>query len=489
MKKPNRRSKRSSVADSSSPATDEGNIPESQREPGCESRVRDLEVENRALKREIEELREKLDNLPSTPLDGKRRVKQDDPVSELKKKLSSQSKLSAQRHKGSGDERIDEIRRLKAQRVQLLCKIKLDSVQFRLAKASLEKEVLQLKKEQRRNAYEMHKLLTLNQRQKRVLQRKTEEASMATKHLNGLLESRKASSSRTSGTRTGTSPGIQGTELELKVQARVEEIQSEFERQMEEMADELRKFEEEAEMLKEENYRLLLQDKETECVARDSDLRDLKVEVAQLSNLVNQLGRAKAHVEPVKSSASGGSSSVQLDMNASESHCGENIAAIGKSGSGVCCSCSKKSLCKTSKCECRATQGSCGPRCGCAFSKCTNRELLIKLDDSLQLKQPQSHVHESDTLDAKNGIVTCQPAELNNDCQPQRKPLREVGNTLNNSSPGKPGKKARRQNAVTQVGVADLLAENAGCQTNAGKLAPTDIPVKQTRVTRSRVSN
>lgn len=75
----------------------------------------------------------------------------------------------------------------------------------------------QLKKEGRRNEYEMHKLLALNQRQKmvnrfsnnsfllywlnplfmsslQVLQRKTEEASLATKRLKELLESRKTSS-------------------------------------------------------------------------------------------------------------------------------------------------------------------------------------------------------------------------------------------------------------------------------------------------------
>lgn len=38
----------------------------------------------------------------------------------------------------------------------------------------------------------MHKLLALNQRQKMVLQRKTEEAAMAYKRLKELLESRKA---------------------------------------------------------------------------------------------------------------------------------------------------------------------------------------------------------------------------------------------------------------------------------------------------------
>lgn len=38
-----------------------------------------------------------------------------------------------------------------------------------------------------------------------------------------------------------------------------------------------------------------------------------------------------------------------------------------------CCSCSKKSLCKTTKCKCRSTGRSCGSLCGCALGKCSNR--------------------------------------------------------------------------------------------------------------------
>lgn len=206
MKKGNRRSKRSSIADSSSPSKDESDQPHQNQD--CDKRVHDLEKENEALKREIEELKEKDGAKISSPISvggsvGKR--KQDDiqklrnleeQVMELKKKLNAHSQLSKLKQKTCESGRPDEIQRLKAQKVQLLCKMKLDSVQFRLSKASLEREVLQMKKEQRRNQYEMRKLLALNQRQKLVLQRKTEEASMAAKRLKGLLESRKALSQK-----------------------------------------------------------------------------------------------------------------------------------------------------------------------------------------------------------------------------------------------------------------------------------------------------
>ncbi|KDO81180.1 hypothetical protein CISIN_1g0085893mg, partial [Citrus sinensis] len=138
--------------------------------------------------------------------------------------------------------------------VHLQQKIKQESEQFRMWKASREKEVLQLKKEGRRNEYEMHKLLALNQRQKMVLQRKTEEASMATKRLKELLESRKASSRETSGSDSNIifyeKALMQAIEHELEVTVRVHEVRSEYERQMEErarMANEVARLKEESE--------------------------------------------------------------------------------------------------------------------------------------------------------------------------------------------------------------------------------------------------
>lgn len=155
----------------------------------------------------------------------------------------------------------DEIQKIKSQKVQLQHKIKQESEQFRLWKALREKEVLQLKKEGRRNEYEMHKLLALNQRQKMVLQRKTEEASMATKRLKELLESRRASR-ETSGTANGNGPGVQALmqaiEHELEVTVRVHEVRTEYERQMEEragMAKEVARLKEEAEISKQANSR------------------------------------------------------------------------------------------------------------------------------------------------------------------------------------------------------------------------------------------
>ncbi|KAL7262479.1 hypothetical protein ACSBR1_000785 [Camellia fascicularis] len=233
-----------------------------------EKKVHELEHEKRTLQKEIEQLRHNLQNISSGSDENTQKLKEDylhklnvleAQVAELKKKQDAQAQLLRQKQKSDeAAKRLqDEIHRIKTQKVQLQQKIKQESEQFRLWKASREKEVLQLKKEGRRNEYEMHKLLALNQRQKMVLQRKTEEAAMATKRLKELLEARKVSS-RDAG--NGNGPGIQALmqaiEHELEVTVRVHEVRSEYERQIEErskMAKEVAELKEEAQKLKQIN--------------------------------------------------------------------------------------------------------------------------------------------------------------------------------------------------------------------------------------------
>ncbi|XP_020547897.1 LOW QUALITY PROTEIN: kinesin-like protein KIN-4C [Sesamum indicum] len=227
-----------------------------------EKKVQDLELEKSALQKEIEALKHNLANISSNSDDSAQKLKEEylqklnvleTQVAELKKKQDAQAQLLRQKQKSDEAARRlqDEIQRIKTQKVQLQQKIKQESEQFRLWKASREKEVLQLKKEGRRNEYEMHKLLALNQRQKLVLQRKTEEAAMATKRLKELLDSRKASR-ETPGGGSNKGPGIQALvqtiEHELEVTVGVHEVRSEYERQMKERA----KMGEEVARLKEE---------------------------------------------------------------------------------------------------------------------------------------------------------------------------------------------------------------------------------------------
>ncbi|KAG0480048.1 hypothetical protein HPP92_010906 [Vanilla planifolia] len=168
-----------------------------------EKKLLELEQEKKSLQKEIEELRFNLASISSTSGESAQKLKEEylhkltmleSQVSELKKKQEAQSQLLRQKQKSDdAAKRLqEEIQRIKSQKVQLQQKIKQESEQFRSWKTSREKEVLQLKKEGRRNEYEMHKLLALNHRQKMVLQRKTEEAAMAMKRLKELLEAKKS---------------------------------------------------------------------------------------------------------------------------------------------------------------------------------------------------------------------------------------------------------------------------------------------------------
>ncbi|KAK9164017.1 hypothetical protein Syun_004919 [Stephania yunnanensis] len=227
-----------------------------------EKKVQELEQEKRSLMKEIEDLRFNLANISSASDDGAQNLKEqylqklnilEAQVAELKKKQEAQSQILRQKQKSDeAAKRLqDEIQRIKSQKVQLQQKIKQESEQFRLYKASHEKKVL-------RTEYEMHKLMALTQRQKMVMQRKTEEASMATKRLKELLESKKTASRPVNGNGPGLQALMQTIEHELEVTVRVHEVRAEYERQMEAyvkawraaMANEVAKLKEEAEMLK-----------------------------------------------------------------------------------------------------------------------------------------------------------------------------------------------------------------------------------------------
>lgn len=133
------------------------------------------------------------------------------------------------------------------------------------------------------------------------------------------------------------------------------------------------------------------------------------------------------------------------DREASKSeHFGGTNIVRDKKEAGVCCSCSKKSLCKTTKCRCRSNGGSCGKSCGCALSKCTNREAApVKLSYSLELEMAGSSLNCSGNVMAeKNGIAASEgamllqkeldekSADMNENLRPRKEPLCDIGNIL-----------------------------------------------------------
>ncbi|XP_062018976.1 kinesin-like protein KIN-4A isoform X1 [Rosa rugosa] len=215
-------------------------------------KIMELEDEKRAVQKERDHLLGEVENLAAS--DGQAQKLQDvhsqklkaleAQILDLKKKQESQVQLLKQKQKSDeAAKRLqDEIQSIKAQKVQLQQRIKQEAEQFRQWKASREKELLQLRKEGRRNEYERHKLQALNQRQKMVLQRKTEEAAMATKRLKELLEARKSSARDNSVVAHGNgSNGTHGQnnekslqrwlDHELEVMVNVHEVRHEYEKQ------------------------------------------------------------------------------------------------------------------------------------------------------------------------------------------------------------------------------------------------------------------
>ncbi|KAK1363794.1 kinesin-like protein KIN-4A [Heracleum sosnowskyi] len=164
-------------------------------------KIRELEEEKRIVQEERDSLLAEIERLAACDVPSvvhKNHTQQlealEVQISDLKKKQDNQHLLLKQKQRNEeATKRLQtEIHSIKVQKVQLQHKIKQEAERFRQLKALHEKELLQLRKEGRRNEFERHKLQALNQRQKLVVQRKTEEAAVATKRLKQLLESRKA---------------------------------------------------------------------------------------------------------------------------------------------------------------------------------------------------------------------------------------------------------------------------------------------------------
>lgn len=209
--------------------------------------LEELEEEKRAVQQERDRLLAEVESLNADGQTHKLRDAQlqklktlEAQILDLKKKQENQLQLLKEKQKSdeAAKKLQEEIQYIKSQKVQLQHKIKQESEQFRQWKASREKELLQLRKEGRRNEYERHKLQALNQRQKLILQRKTEEAAMATKRLKELLEARKSSGRDNSAGMNGT-PGSHMSEKslqkwldqELEVMVHVHEVRNEYEKQ------------------------------------------------------------------------------------------------------------------------------------------------------------------------------------------------------------------------------------------------------------------
>ncbi|XP_010450332.1 PREDICTED: kinesin-like protein KIN-4C [Camelina sativa] len=399
-----------------------------------EKKIRDLESVNEALKCDVEELKSKLADVSISSSVGTLQLSREFSQKSIATKvegMSSRSKsnllsmCSTKKYKTeSSVKQFDgEVQKLKAQKVKLHCKIKLDSMHFRLVKTSLEKEVLQLKKELRKSEFEKQVLSALNNRQKRILQLKNTHALTALKRRKLLLQSKMISSNKNKGPLKGTSSGIQESSNETGLQMKLNEIHSDYERQMKEMAEEVKRFSLEAGVLKGE-----FEGEQSSCsgscdnqindTPMDSELKELKEEFNKLSTLVSQMEMTKSQFsetdkvqgEPVERSITSKNTDDQSTLAPSQPETSEEtLCKKEQNKADLCCSCTKKSLCKTKSCKCRANGSGCGDSCGCLASKCSNRE-----EENVKPMQP---------VDAKK------PAGISHDDKDANKqPLRDIGN-------------------------------------------------------------
>ncbi|NWH66467.1 KIF4 protein, partial [Geococcyx californianus] len=184
--------------------------------------IKDLELEVSNLQKEKEELEAALHmakkDANQAKLSERRRKRLQEleaQISELKKKLTEQSKLL--KLKESTERTVcklnQDIREMKNQRVQLMRQMKEDAEKFRQWKQQKDKEVIQLKERDRKRQYELIKIERDFQKQANVLRRKTEEAAAANKRLKIALQKQQEAADKRKATQNR---GMEGAAARVK---------------------------------------------------------------------------------------------------------------------------------------------------------------------------------------------------------------------------------------------------------------------------------
>lgn len=148
---------------------------------------------------------------------------------------------------------------------------------------------------------------------------------------------------------------------------------------------------------------------------------------------------AKLHTRKRKSKGEH-SSMEKCQLNAISENVKEGLpegpdGASEETAEDVCCSCSKYSSCKTTKCKCRALGIGCGSSCGCRASKCANRASGSKMSQEGAENDSSIDEADKDRLLATQGAELLQGALVERPPKPpndegRRKALSDIGNTL-----------------------------------------------------------
>lgn len=167
----------------------------------------------------------------------------------------------------------------------------------------------------------------------------------------------------------------------------------------------------------------------------------------------------------------------QPNTNGSENSKGCTDEVTGKID-GICCTCSHKSSCKTSKCQCRANGSSCGQSCGCTSIKCSNREAEANSANDAGTNETNNLVSQGAML-LQNAFGSEKPDETNDDFTTKRKALSDIGNTMPKPDVPKPNRRKKWGKSMIQlVPVAPPASEpeNAAAADNPEKIEPPKKP-------------
>ncbi|XP_003471811.2 chromosome-associated kinesin KIF4A-like [Cavia porcellus] len=184
--------------------------------------IKNLELEVSQLQRKKEDLilelqtaKKDINQAKLSECRRKRLQELESQIADLKKKLHEHFKLL--KMKESTEHTVtklnQEIAIMKNQRVQLMHQMKEDAEKFRQWKQQKDKEVIQLKEQDRKRQYELLKLERNFQKQSSVLRRKAEEAAAANKRLRDALQRQQEGADKRKQTQ---SRGMEGTAARVK---------------------------------------------------------------------------------------------------------------------------------------------------------------------------------------------------------------------------------------------------------------------------------
>merc|ERR1712029_464399 len=133
-------------------------------------------------------------------------------ITEMKKKIQEQSRMlkASERTEKEAKKLRDDISQMKSNKVKLIKQMKDDSEKNRVWKQQKEKEVAKLKQVERKQQVQIAKMENMHVKQQNVMKRKVEEASMANKRLQDLIQKQKNAKKMKAGMSSGVKPGLKG---------------------------------------------------------------------------------------------------------------------------------------------------------------------------------------------------------------------------------------------------------------------------------------